>query len=688
MFSNGCSNGINQPIAKPLIGNNSEGDSIVSWIEQSKKPKLSKDTKSALLAKAHLEAAKANNDSLKAKYFSLLSNNYSITKDSLRFREINKQALELNQSINDSLGIANNYWDLAKFFERNSVNDSAYYSYSEAQNIFENIGEKQLSGSMFLQMAIVQMGIKDYVGSETSITRAIERFKPLNNTYSLFQSYNILGVAMGALGEIDKSLAYYNEALYYLKLEPYEQYQEARIINNIGVVYRDNTQYEKAINNFKEVLSYEDFEINRPDLYAIAISNLASSKLYNKDTLGVHELFLKAIKMKTNQNQIASLAGTYMNYSEYKAFALDTLSALTFAKKAEELSIQSENNERLLETWAFLAEIDNENASKYTRKYIKLNDSLQKEERRQQNKFARIRFETDEFIAQNVELESEKETLSKQKQMWTGIAAIFFLLGLSIYIIINQRAKNQKLRFDQQQQANNQEIFNLMLMQKQKVDEVKRMEQKRISEELHDGILGKMLGARMVLTGLNKRSTDEAIQEKSKALSSLQEIENEIRSISHELSHTAYQKINNFTDSVASLLASNSKNTAIDAVFNYNEDEDWDAMAGDIKINVYRIIQETFQNAIKHANCSQFTITFNRDDNHFYVVMNDNGSGFNPNKGKRGIGIRNISSRMKKLGGIWDIDSNEGVGTTISLEIPLKKNSPKFINTNSQFENV
>ncbi len=663
-------------------------DSIITLIDKSKTDDLTNNESLELLSKAYKKANNIENDSLKAKYFTILSKTYSSKDDSLKFREINKRAIILNNSIRDSLSLGKNYHDLGTFFDTYTVKDSAYYAFSEAQKLFESIGEIQLSGDMFLQMAIVQIGIKDYVGSETSVTRAIERFKPLNNTYSLFQSYNVLGVAMGALGEIEKSLAYYNEALYYLKQASYEEIQEAKVLNNIGVVYRNNKQFEKAISNFEKVLQFENIANNRPDFYAIALSNLASSKLYNKDTINVNDLFLKAIEIKTNLNQKASLAGSYLNYSEYKAYALDTLSALSFAKKAEKLSIQSENNERLLETWAFLAEIDNENASAYTKKYIKLNDSLQKEERKQQNKFARIRFETDEFIAQNVELESEKETLSKQKQMWTGIAVVFFLLGMSIYIIINQRAKNQKLRFDQQQQANNQEIFNLMLMQKQKVDEVKRMEQKRISEELHDGILGKMLGARMVLTGLNKRSTDEAIQEKSKALSSLQEIENEIRSISHELSHTAYQKINNFTDSIASLLASSSKNAAIEAVFNFNEDEDWDGLAGDIKINVYRIIQETFQNAIKHANCSLFTITFNRDESHFYVNMNDNGSGFNPNKGKKGIGIRNISSRIKKLEGTWNINSNEGVGTMITLEIPLKKNSSKFVDTKSQLENV
>jgi two-component system NarL family sensor kinase len=663
-----------------------ETDSVSLWIEESKNPKSTQLQKTIILNKAYQYALSTTSDSLKSKYFSTLSQNLYITGDSTLFRKVNKHAISLNQKVNDSLSLGNRYWDLALFFDKYSVKDSAYYAYSEAQKVFENSKEQQLSGRMYLSMAKKQSDVKDYVGSETNITRAIERFKPLNDNLNLYNSYNSLGISLGALGEVEKSKAYYNEALYYLKLEDFDKVKEARIINNIGVVFRNNKQYKKAIENFKAVLETDSLELKSPELYAKALSNLASSKLYDKDTLGANKLLLEAIEIKKKENLTASLASSYFNHAEYKAFANDTVAAITNAKISEELSLKSDNNESLLEVWPFLAALEKKNAPNYFQKYIKLDDSLQKEERKIQNKFARIRFETDEFIAENVELETEKEVLSKQKQIWIGIAAGFFLLGLSVYIIINQRAKNQKLRFDQQQQANNQEIFNLMLMQKQKVDEVKRLEQKRISEELHDGVLGKMLGARMVLTGLNKRATEEAIQEKSKALGSLQEIEHEIRSISHELSHSAYQKINNFTDSIESLLSGGNKN--IKTIFNYNEDESWDSLEGTIKINVYRIIQETFQNAIKHANCTIFEITFYRTDDAFNVIMKDNGRGFNINKGKKGIGIRNITSRINKLNGTYQVDSVEGKGTTISLQIPVKKNLINSSDNNTHLKNV
>ncbi|MGO4918892.1 tetratricopeptide repeat-containing sensor histidine kinase [Maribacter spongiicola] len=653
-----------------------ENDSISIWMKESQKLTTSKEERLELQLKAYDFAENLNNDTLKASNFSKLSFNQGFVSDSSLFRKINNKVIITNKKINNSSAVGIAYWDLGYFLNRKSVKDSAFYYFSEAKEIFDAIGDNINSAEMYLQMASIQMEIKDYVASEANTIRAIENFKITNNAGRLYSCYNLLGILLGDIGEYEKSLSYYNEALYYLRKEENSELGEATITNNIGIIYRNAKQYQKAIENFEIVLQTKNLFVKHPRLYAKALSNLATSELYNNDTIGVHSLLTKAIEIKQRENDIASLASSYYSLAEYNLYKNDSISAFNNAIKALELSIESNNNERLLETWPFLAKLDKENATDYFQKYTKLNDSLQREERQQQNKFARIRFETDEFIAENIELENEKEVLSKQKQMWIGIATGFFLLGLSIYIIINQRAKNQKLRFDQQQQANNQEIFNLMLTQKQKVDEVKRLEQKRISEELHDGVLGKMLGARMILTGLNKRSTDEAIQEKSKAIGSLQEIENEIRSISHELSHSAYQKINNFTDSVETLLANN-KNVNIKTIFHFNEDENWDSLAGDIKINVYRIIQETFQNAIKHANCTYFEVTFYRNDATFNVIMSDNGIGYNVNKGKKGIGIRNITSRIDKLKGTFHIDSSEGQGTTISLNIPVKIESKK-----------
>jgi signal transduction histidine kinase len=448
--------------------------------------------------------------------------------------------------------------------------------------------------------------------------------------------------------------------------------------NNIGVVYKNKNDFNNAIKNFERVLVTDSIKFINSKLYATALNNLAFSKIKTNDTLGIKAIIEESIKIKDSLDLYSSLATSYTTLAEYNLYRTDTTASILAINKAKEIAKESNNNMRMLEVLAFLNKIDSKNASLHGQAYIELSERLETEERRARNKFARIRFETDELFAENEVLSEEKEILSeekellsKQNQIWAALAAGFFLFGLAIYIIVDQRSKNQKLRFQQQQQFSNQEIFNLMLSQKQKVDEVKRMEQKRISEELHDGVLGKMLGARMVLTGLNKKANEDAIKERSEAIVALKNIENELRSISHELSHTAYQKINNFISSIESLLSAATERTEISTIFNFNEDEDWDSLIGDIKINVYRIIQENIQNAIKHSGCSNFFVNFEIKEDLFLVTIGDNGKGYTFQKERKGIGIRNIRSRVSKMNGSWHVNTAIGNGTVMTIEIPV-----------------
>ena len=298
-----------------------------------------------------------------------------------------------------------------------------------------------------------------------------------------------------------------------------------------------------------------------------------------------------------------------------------------------------------------------------------LNDSLQLAERQIRNKFARIQFETEEVEARN-------ELLARQRQLWIGIATGLLLLALSIFIIISQRVKNQKLKFQQQQQESNNEIFSLMLAQKQKVEEGKQAEQKRISEELHDGVLGEMNGARMILVGLNKKTDEDAIAMRSKAITKLQEVQEEIRTISHELNDAAYQKFHNFIISIQELLQSVGGTASLQHTFTYDKDVDWDNLTAEIKINLYRIIQEALMNCVKHAQAEHITLDFSFRENMLLVQLKDDGKGFDSKKGKKGIGHKNISSRVDKMHGSWELISQRGQGTEVIISIPQDTRKP------------
>ncbi|MGB5360374.1 MAG: ATP-binding protein, partial [Eudoraea sp.] len=230
-------------------------------------------------------------------------------------------------------------------------------------------------------------------------------------------------------------------------------------------------------------------------------------------------------------------------------------------------------------------------------------------------------------------------------------------------------------------------IFNLMLAQNQKMEEGKQSEQKRISEELHDGILGQMNGIRMMLLGLNKKVDENAISMRGEAIGKLQVVQEEIRTISHELNDASYQKFHNFIISLEDLLKGICEVANIDYDLDYDEDLDWDALSGNIKINLYRIIQESLQNCIKHAFANKVNLKLDSTDHMLKVSLKDNGRGFDNKKKKKGIGHKNITSRVHKLNGEWSIKSKPGKGTVVTVKVPyrLAENESR-INGNEKYK--
>lgn len=615
------------------------------------------------LNKAYSFALRTTNDSLKSKYFSRLSY-YSLSEgDSAQFRKSNKMALLFSEKIQDSITLANNHWDLASFLGDYAVEDSAYYHYSEAEKIFRALGDSFYSARMLYNMATIQSAVKDYIGSEINTIRAIELFKPLNKYENLYLCYNNLGSVTNALREYDRALEYYGEAKRYLnKLDP-ESDLKLSIYNNEGIVYQEMGQYDKASKLLKKIVDTDSIYFKEVRFYATALSNYAYSLGKLGDTIGVMNKFNRVLQIRDSLHDIRGLALVNYQISDYLLSRGDSIKALGYAKTSQALAKQGSNNLRLLEVLELLGRIDPHNATRYTQEYIKLNDSLIHEERTIQNKFTRIRFETDQFIEQN-------ELLTRQRQLWIGIAAAAIALGVLTLIMIDQRRKNQKLRFEQAQQKTNQEIFNLLLAQNSKVEEGKQLEKKRISEELHDGILGQMLGIRLILSGLNNKTDEDSVLKRSDLLKKLQGLEEEVRTISHELSKASQEKINNFIVSIEELVQTVRDSSEMECRLKYDDSINWDQLDADLKINIYRIIQESLQNCRKHAKASEVEVVLEYTGKQLNIMVTDNGEGFDMKKGKRGIGLKNINSRLEKLNGTYDIQSRIGQGTQVIARIP------------------
>jgi len=89
------------------------------------------------------------------------------------------------------------------------------------------------------------------------------------------------------------------------------------------------------------------------------------------------------------------------------------------------------------------------------------------------------------------------------------------------------------------------------------------------------------------------------------------------------------------------------------------------------KIHFYRMIQESMQNIYKHANAEHVDISFETRKKQIFLNIVDDGEGFVVNKAKKGIGLKNIRSRVEELKGELFINSQKDAGTSISISVPL-----------------
>ena len=515
-------------------------------------------------------------------------------------------------------------------------------------------------------MGRIQDSYKDYLGAEISIASALKIFDNLDDNRRIYNCYNMLGIIASGMDNSEKSLEYFEKASSYLdafespnKIEDIWQNQ-----NNIASEFLRKEDYRKAEEAYNKLLSNNNLHEENPRHYSLAIIGKAYALFKSKkDLKEASKLLTNAIEINNTKDLLFNQARAKQYYAEVLASQGDTANAIKQAKESRALAKETYNNDRLLEVLRLLTKLDAENALAYSNAYYDLNETIQEEERTKRDKFARIRLETDQVIHEN-------EVLYREKQIWMGTILGLILFGMAIIVILFQYINNNRLKYRQKQQESNHEIYNLMLSQQGKFEEGKQLEQKRISEELHDGILGEMLGIRLILSGLNERDDDASVEQRADLIERLREVEEEIRTISHELNHASYEKFHNFIVSLEDLIRGIEKSSGIACSFTYDNKVNWDNLLGDIKINAYRIVQESLKNCVKHAQCEHIDIAFGMNGEKLKLTISDDGIGFDTNKGKRGIGIRNIISRVKKVKGTFAIDSVKGKGTIITVTIP------------------
>ena len=545
---------------------------------------------------------------------------------------------------------------------------------------------------------------------------ALKKLAEVKDYPSLLTVYNNMGIAFQRKGQFEKAIHYKLTGL--KKAEEIKDMQyEAFFCFGLSEVYHDFESYEKGIQygkrayelNLKEnplnniriknslnaiAINYDDW--NKPDLalkyhYKVfdyikgkdtlliqsTYNNIGNTLLKQKNYAAAEKWIKRGLvildanpKKEIDKHYFGSKSTIYLNLATIAFHLNDYNKAEKLFEQAKLFTQKSGNvvkkRDFYLQLAAFNKKRNNlEETVKSQEQYIKLRDSVFESERvsaiaELETKYQSEKKEKELLSAKN-KLYKE-ELVSKNKSSWIyGISIVAFFSILFGFLYNRQ----QKIKNKQQKQEF--ELNSAIL----KMEGQNNLHEQRlsISRDLHDNI-----GAQLTFIISSVENIKHGFTiENPKLLEKLNNIANfskntiiELRDTIWALNHDEisfeelHGRVNNLIDNAQISQSNCSFSFSIDKKLNQNK------LTSIQGVNVYRTIQEAINNALKYANANEISVNITQIKHQFYIVISDNGKGFDTEKVIYGNGLKNMKKRIQEIGGSFELNSSDK-GTKISI---------------------
>jgi two-component system NarL family sensor kinase len=194
-------------------------------------------------------------------------------------------------------------------------------------------------------------------------------------------------------------------------------------------------------------------------------------------------------------------------------------------------------------------------------------------------------------------------------------------------------------------------------------------ERQRIAQDLHDGIGGALSTIRIYLDLLQ---SEKMAYPREELIGKLQHLTDEvitnIRDVAHNLHHSALTYFG-LEKAIGHLCGAVQESSGIRVKCHVSIHR---PLSQPLVHDIYKIIQELLNNALKHAKASTILIELTALGNEVNLIFEDNGAGFNANNETRGMGLRNLTVRTQRYGGRLTVEAAPGKGASFIIEIPLE----------------
>ena len=540
----------------------------------------------------------------------------------------------------------------------------------KAKPILENSKEYYVLGSLYTNMSNAYEALTEFDTSVAFQFKALENFIAGKDSIWIAGSYLNLGNRYKLIQEPDLSLEYYLKASdMYRKIG--NDYFVAVSYNSVAAAYLEKKQFDEAFDYAKKSLEGYDtigarldkaYPLTNMALASWGLGNFDAAELYYNQAIALQEERGERLAQISLKNDLANI---YLKQG--KVNRAEELALATYAE-AEQIEFLP-GIDVLSKTLSLIYEEkpDFKKAYQYHQKHKAARDSLYFSEKAREMLNLKEKYETEqkenEILRQQNELVENELSIKKRNNMLMGsggLLAILLIVGFVVFREQKIKARNMA-----------SETALEKAMAEAKAQENLKEQRIRIARDLHDNI-GSQLTYLTSITDSAKRGIDKGevflmeklTQMKQFSLVTISELRDTIWAMNKD--EISLEDIQERTQQLAATVHEATDNKIIVRTEGNPSDKVLNAFVG---MNLFRIIQESVNNAVKHSESPEIVVTFTELENQVEIVIEDFGKGFDTTKGSTGNGLHIMQNRAQKAGIDFSQTSVQEKGTKVELKV-------------------
>jgi two-component system, NarL family, sensor kinase len=594
-----------------------------------------------------------------------------------------EQALEIQKSIGDVRGAATSINNMGNVYLSQGILEDALMHYKAALKIRLSGHDQKGVSDCYNNIGIVQYHRGNLQVSLKAYMASLKIVKMLNDKNAIARSYNNIGSINLMLGDFEGARRSFTGAIK-MQQELGDSIGLGRSYNNLANIDLGEGKYPEALQNFKTSLLIKERThdymtiasnyINIGNVHYVQIGLQTDSVKHRALMDTAHANYFKALEWAQAIGDRQSMAQTYNSIGTVYVSKSNPAEAIRYLNLGLAAALEVGSASDIKYSYLGLAAADSargawESAYMHKKMYYDFRDSLVNEENIRATLSTQLNYEHEEEQKKNQAIHDKKAGAFEEKIYWqnvmgwtSGVTFVFILF--STFLWFNRNRHRQQAEFQQQLARQQQEQASAII-------ETQEQERKRIAEDLHDSLGHLLSTVKMNLQTLPESQKHYYIN----SINLLNQASTEMHNISFNLMPQTLED-EGLIPALYELAEKTKKSSLYDIMLQVHDMDNF-VFDKQMKYNIYRIVQEAVNNILKHAEAKEINIQLIKREDHLTIMIEDDGKGFDMAKVKMtGRGLRNITARSEWLHGSITIDSTPGRGTTIAIEIPIKKTQP------------